>query len=85
MKLKSRKIVRRTYSVLNGKKSKVVNYAVSPKDATGAECFHSDIEKAHLFHDDMYFSYKNQSVAGNDRYGDFSYRQEILEVKLIIE
>lgn len=85
--MEDRKIVRRIYTMDCGKKVDNVLYAVAPKDATGMECFSSDIERAFLFKDDEWLScsFVDCTINGNDRYGDFAYKQEILSVKLTIE
>lgn len=85
--MEDRKIVRRTYTKDGGKKTNKVLYAIAPKDMYGGECFVADIEQAFLFKDDEWLkcSFGDCTINGNDRYGDFAYKQEILSIKLTIE
>lgn len=85
--MENRKIVRRTYNVINGKKCDKVMYAIAPKDMYGGECFDVDIEKAHLFRNDIWLtsSFCDCTVNGNARYGKFSYKQEILTIELVLK
>ncbi len=85
--MEDRKIVRRTYTKDYGKPTSKVLYAVAPRDANGMECFDADIKNACLFREDVWLtsSFSDCTINGNDRYGDFSYKQEILTVKLSID
>ena len=84
--MKNRKIVRRIYTKDNGEECNKVMYASSPVDVCGGEYFNTDIEKAHLFKDDdIMLTFKECEIKGNDRSGDFSYKQEIVVVKLTIK
>ncbi len=85
--MKDRKIVRRTYTKDHGKVISKIFYAVAPRDANGMECFDVDIEKAYLFREDVWLtsSFSECTINGNDIYGDFAYKQEIVTVKLVVE
>lgn len=85
--MENRKIVRRTYTKDEGKECNKVMYAVAPRDASGGECFHIDIEKACLFKNDTWLksSFEECTINGNNRYGDFSYKQEIIDVELTLK
>ncbi len=85
--MEDRKIVRRTYNLVNGEKCNKVVYAVAPKDMYGGECFDIDIEKAHLFRNDVWLtsSFSDCTIKGNNRDGNFSYKQEIVSVELIVK
>jgi len=83
-----RQIVRRTYSVLNGAPSKKVSYITSPMDATGREA-EGNVDDAYIFNPDAMIypnqHYSNQTISGNDRDGDYSYKQEVLNLRIQIE
>ncbi len=85
--MKNRKIVRRTYTKDLGKRCNKIMYAISPRSASGGECFDIDIEKAFLFEDNVWLtsSFQECTINGNNRYGDFSYKQEIIDVKLTLK
>lgn len=83
-KTMKRQIVRRTYSIDNGKPSTMIYYAVAPPDASGMECFDVDIDKACLFREGESW-FRNETISGNSIYGDFSYKQEVINVKIEIE
>jgi hypothetical protein len=81
----TRKIVRRTFTILDGKKSDRVDYAVYPLSPNGTSVFDIDMNKAYLFCDQE-LNYSPCTITGNDRLGgDFAYKQEILEVNLTIK
>ncbi len=86
--MKNRKIVRRIFTIDNGEKCDKTMYLASPKDMIGSEYWNNDIEKAHLFKNDVNFknsSYNECVVNGTNRYGIFSYKQEILDIELSIK
>ncbi|HWY13090.1 MAG TPA: hypothetical protein VN026_17265 [Bacteroidia bacterium] len=80
-----KQIVRRTFSIENGKPSTRIEYISKPIDAIGNEITHTDITMAYLFnHNET--GYRNQVISGNDRMtGDYSYKQEVLNLKIEIE
>lgn len=79
--MRNKKIIRRTYTKHYGQECDKVMYASSPKSMMGWECFDKDIDNAYLFNSvNEYFP--ECTINGNDRNGDFQYKQEIIEVEL---
>jgi hypothetical protein len=79
------KIVKRTYTILHGKPSDRVEYISHPLDFVGQEVADINIHNAHIFSsDDIILTqmYKSGICNGNDRYGDFSYMQEIVIIPI---
>ena len=81
-----RKIVRRTYTLQHGEPCHKVVYAIAPRDAYGSEGFSNDFDDAYFFKDNDWLnaSFWDCEINGNDRYGNFSYKQEVLDVEIIL-
>jgi hypothetical protein len=80
-----RAIVKRTYTIDNGVECNKVMYAGSLMGITGTQIFFEDFDKAFLFTEDNLHGFNNQTISGEDRNGEYSFIQEIIPVKIIIE
>ena len=81
-----KRIIRRTYTIDDGKPSNKVVYIWKPLDMSGQEIETSTPADAYIFGDNDMYMYSEEIVtcSGKRRSGKYSYKQEVLKVNIEI-